>query len=80
VTLNFPQPSEVQCCPSCQIIARAVARLAYALGYTETGDEITELMGEEEALANTINELIEARIKEALANVRVIGDQLWDGS
>ena len=43
-----PQPSEVQCCPSCQIIARAVARLAYALGYTETGDEITELMAEED--------------------------------
>jgi hypothetical protein len=31
-------------------------------------------------LADTINELIEARIKEALADVRVIGDQLWDGS
>ena len=46
VTLNLPA---VQCCPSCQIIARAVARLAYNLGYDETGDEITELMGEEEA-------------------------------
>jgi hypothetical protein len=41
-----PQSSSVQCCPSCQIVARAVARLAYNLGYTETGDEITELMGE----------------------------------
>jgi hypothetical protein len=48
VTLNFPPTSAAQCCPSCQIIARAVARLAYALGYDETGDEITELMAEEE--------------------------------
>lgn len=45
-TLLGPQPTPVQCCPSCRIVAQAVTRLAYHLGYDETGDELTELLAE----------------------------------
>jgi hypothetical protein len=27
-------------------VARALAKIAYAIGYTETGDEMTELLAE----------------------------------
>jgi recombinational DNA repair protein RecR len=34
-------------CEICHRVARAVARLAYAIGYDETGDEMMELVNTE---------------------------------
>jgi hypothetical protein len=34
------------CCDSCRIIARAVARLAFALGYTQTAAEMFTMLEE----------------------------------
>jgi hypothetical protein len=45
--LTGPQPGPAACCDSCRIVAGAVARLAYAIGYPETGDEITDLVAED---------------------------------
>ena len=46
-TLGGPQPGDPMCCDSCRIVARAVARLAFSLGFVTTARELYEMLEEE---------------------------------
>jgi recombinational DNA repair protein RecR len=41
------RPPAEEHCEICHRVARAVAKLAYAIGYDETGDEMMELVSDE---------------------------------